>query len=573
MQETAGQLFGNYRLVRKIGEGGMGEVYLALQETTAGVRRRVALKRLLPEVASDRESIRMFQREMGLVARLSHPAVVHTYDFGQVEGAYFIAMEFIDGVALSRLLRRHPSGLPMENALRIAIDVCGALQHAHEIRDDAGRPMGVVHRDVSPQNILVSTEGGVKLADFGIARIAGSSDHSRAMAVRGKFAYMSPEQTEGSSADRRTDIFALGAVLYEMLTGIRAFARADSSQTVQAVRTEEPVPAHHVRADVPEALSAIASRALAKRREDRYETAAEMQLALEELTASLGVVASPVLLANLVRSAGGSDDPPVGAGLETELVPTLAAPSPREPRAAQRRARRTGETVRVSAPHSVEESASEQTEPGTLPGIGSPPAVELPSPVTGVGWVRSARAAPWTILVLGALFSAVALGLGVVALLEAGPGADRRPRASEPELHRGDTPAVEEREPNHRPGPPVPAVAPPPRVQGPVAVPLPEERAVHSTPAKERGPGAPSGAAKSRVATSSGATGRLLLVSEPDAVVRFRGRRICETPCTTPALPVGPQDLIFLLRDGSRVVRTVRVRANETARLRIVLHQ
>src|SRR5579859_624404 len=201
--------FGPYRLQRRLARGGMAEVFLARHIGVEGFERRVAIKRILPHL-SDSEGFRsMFLDEARLAAQLSHPNVVHIYDFGRAGDYDFIAMEFVDGVDIGQLIRRgrkHP--VPFELAARILSDVCGALHYAHRITDAGGRPLNLVHRDVSPQNVLVSYDGVVKLVDFGIAKAAFAAGRTRPGVVKGKYAYMSPEQVEGRALDGRSDLFS-----------------------------------------------------------------------------------------------------------------------------------------------------------------------------------------------------------------------------------------------------------------------------------------------------------------------------------------------------------------------------
>lgn len=194
--------FGKYRLVKRLARGGMAEIFLARQRGPDGFERQVALKRILPHLVETEDFVRMFHDEANLAARLTHPNVVHIYEFGKVDEYYFIAMEFVDGVDCARLSEaatREP--LPPEIVGRLGADAAAGLHHAHTMTDGDGTPLGIVHRDVSPQNLILSFDGIVKIVDFGIAKAAIFADRTRPGVVKGKFAYMSPEQVEGKPLD------------------------------------------------------------------------------------------------------------------------------------------------------------------------------------------------------------------------------------------------------------------------------------------------------------------------------------------------------------------------------------
>ena len=232
------QPFGKYQLLRKLATGGMAEVWLAQQTGIEDFRRSVVIKRILPHLAEDAEFVQMFLNEAKIAARFSHPNIAQIFDLGRENGSYFIAMEYVHGEDLGRIMRKAWSAgqwLTKPLALRIIAEACQGLFYAHERVDEStGRPLRVVHRDVSPQNILVSFEGSVKLVDFGIAKAADQASLTRSGAIKGKFAYMSPEQASGKPLDHRSDIFALGLVLYELLTGVRPIKRENDLATLQA---------------------------------------------------------------------------------------------------------------------------------------------------------------------------------------------------------------------------------------------------------------------------------------------------------------------------------------------------
>ncbi len=230
--------FGQYVLLRRIARGGMAEVFLAQQRGLEGFDRRVAVKRILPQLSDAPDFIKMFLGEAKLAAQLSHPNIVHIYDFGKVDDDYFIAMEYVDGVHAGQLARAgEPDRLPPAMVARLGADAAAALHHAHALRAPGGRPIGLVHRDVSPANLMVSFDGVVKLCDFGIAKAAALSDQlTNPGQVKGKYAYMSPEQTTGTPLDGRSDVFSLGIVLWELLTGKTIVGRGDAIEAMRAIR-------------------------------------------------------------------------------------------------------------------------------------------------------------------------------------------------------------------------------------------------------------------------------------------------------------------------------------------------
>jgi len=296
--------FGRFELLGRLAFGGMAEILFASEATSAGARRYLVIKRILAHVADDESFVRMFLDEARLVMQLSHANICHIYEFGREEGSYFIAMEWVNGFPLGKLIRRARSkgGIPSPLAVRIIAQTAEALHYAHRAKDQSGRPLGIVHRDVSPQNIMVSYEGAVKLLDFGIARAKSHSSRTQAGVIKGKFAYMSPQQCLGHPVDARTDVFALGICLYEALTGKSLYRRENEYETMQAV-VSGPVPSlRQVKPALPAELDTIVQKALQKKAEDRFQTAGEMQDALEEWLAKTGSVVGRTRLADFMES-------------------------------------------------------------------------------------------------------------------------------------------------------------------------------------------------------------------------------------------------------------------------------
>ena len=278
----------------------MAEVFLARERGLHGVERQVAIKRILPHMAEDDDFVTMFMDEARVAARLSHPNIVHIYSFGEVEGVYYLAMEFVDGLTCRQIVRRvAPEPPPAAIGLRVVADVCWALEYAHEARDSEGRPLGLVHRDVNPQNVMVSRNGVTKLLDFGVAR-ASTQDHATRMGqLKGKVAYIAPEVFQSRQVDRRADLFAAGVLLWEVLAGRKLFKRSNEPATIHAVVSDDPPPLTGL-TGIPTGVDRIIARATHKDPDRRYQGAVEMQQQLEQLIAESGLVASPFVVGPFV---------------------------------------------------------------------------------------------------------------------------------------------------------------------------------------------------------------------------------------------------------------------------------
>lgn len=290
----AGQLLGPYELVRRIGAGGMAEVWLARQACFEGFSREVVVKRILPQLSGDPRFVQMLFNEARIAARLSHPNIVSIFDVGEDNDTYYLAMEHVHGVDLHEVmnrLRATRSKLRPELALRIVIECCKALAYAHQ--REGGR---VIHRDVSPSNILIGFDGTVKLADFGIAKATDEVSLTQPGMLKGKFSYMSPEQATGQELDPRSDLFSLGLVIYELLSGARPYKRKNELESLRAAITCKIPPLSKLTPIAPE-LEALVMKALAKSRELRYRDAREFQLAAERLLVHQQWVASSIHLA------------------------------------------------------------------------------------------------------------------------------------------------------------------------------------------------------------------------------------------------------------------------------------
>ncbi len=277
--------FGPYQLVDRVAIGGMAEVFKAKRAGVEGFEKVVAVKRILPHLSENKEFLDMFVDEAKMVAGLAHPNIVQIFDLGRIEKSYYIAMEYVHGRDLRTIMRRaRDKGLrmPLDLSLRVVGQVCAALEYAHRKKDDKGRPMQIVHRDVSPQNILISFEGEVKLVDFGIAKAATKASNTDRGALRGKLLYMSPEQAWGRPIDRRSDVFSLGIVLYEVVTETKPFVGAGTEVSIlELVRQCVITPAREINPRVPEALDRVIMKALAREPDERYQDAGQMQRGLE----------------------------------------------------------------------------------------------------------------------------------------------------------------------------------------------------------------------------------------------------------------------------------------------------
>jgi serine/threonine protein kinase len=304
---------GRYALFKEIAAGGMASVYLGRLLGTQGFTRTVAIKRLHPQFAKDPPFAARFVEEAQLAASIQHPNVVPTLDVVQEGGELFLVMEYVRGETLSQLLRKTRE-LPLDVTVGIMTGVLHGLHAAHEAVDHEQRPLGIVHRDVSPQNILVGVDGVARVLDFGIAKATTTSSVTQDGQLRGKLRYMSPEQCLGSAVDRRADIFAAGVVLWEALTGRELFSGDDPAVIIRRVLEETiPPPSSLVRSLAPEA-DAVVLRALDRARERRFQTAREMAIALEEALPA----ASPRRVGDFVAKVA-QNDLSVRASLVAEL--------------------------------------------------------------------------------------------------------------------------------------------------------------------------------------------------------------------------------------------------------------
>ncbi len=321
-------IFGKYEIQHRIAIGGMGEVFYALQRGVSGFARPVILKVLLPELADSKEQVDQFLDEARIAATLNHPNVVSIYEVGLWQGQFIIAMEYIRGRNLVQLQRRAHQlelRLPPQVSVRIAREAAQGLAHAHQARDERGQPLHIVHRDVSPQNIMLREDGVTKVVDFGIAKASNRASRTATGAIKGKLAYLAPEQVLEGRSGPAADQFALGVVFWELLTGERLFRADNDLAVLKLVLEREIPPPSRLRVDVPEAVSAVVMRMLARSEHDRFPTLVAAAEALEALGSTPNQVTTR-FLSNL----GSADLEPTPANAHgPEFVLQLRRPARR----------------------------------------------------------------------------------------------------------------------------------------------------------------------------------------------------------------------------------------------------
>ncbi|MBL8922657.1 MAG: serine/threonine protein kinase [Myxococcaceae bacterium] len=288
-----GAMIGNYSLLAKLATGGMAEIWLARQSGIKGFERIVVIKRIIESLSADESFVEMFLDEARIIVQLTHPNIVQVFDLGEHAGAYYIAMEYLAGEHLATIVRtalKAGKPLSLEMAVKLIVSALDGLAHAHTRTGVDGRPLHVVHRDVSPQNIILTWDGQVKLVDFGIARAANRATQTQGNQLKGKYAYMAPEQARGDlELDARADVFATGVVLWELLTHRRLYATDDTVAILRSLIDDTPIAtAHEANHKVPKALSAIVAKALEKDPDERWPDAASFKAALEEWLSTRG---------------------------------------------------------------------------------------------------------------------------------------------------------------------------------------------------------------------------------------------------------------------------------------------
>jgi serine/threonine-protein kinase len=364
-----------YRVQRKIASGGMAEIFLALQLGVEGFQKQVVLKRILPSLAADPSFVRMLVDEAHIASTLNHGNLVQVLDLRHSGSEYFLVLEFVDGWSLEQVRRRAQKAklkLPLPLALTIVGALCRALAYVHS-RTREGRPLGIVHRDVTPQNVLLSAEGEVKLADFGIAKALGKREKSATGVIKGKFAYMSPEQAAGGELDHRSDLFSVGTLLYLLTTGKKPFEGTTDLDVIMQVRKGRyEKPSAIVRDFNPDVEKFIA-RALRANRNTRWQTAEQMADRIDLIVSKLGQTAGPAPLKRWleslvardgIRSASHGDtetpdpNPPANVTRDLELEPVTIVDETDEKPTASERPERTPPTAATRPVHVAETVAA-----------------------------------------------------------------------------------------------------------------------------------------------------------------------------------------------------------------------
>ncbi len=403
-----GERFGRYELVSQLGRGGMAETYRARLLGEAGVTKPVLIKKVLPEFSTDQAFIDMFISEARISATLSHGNIAQVYDFGRVDGEYFLAMEYVDGQPLHRLMKRAVrsglSALPVPLATFIALELCRGLHYAHTRTDSNGKPLGIVHRDISPDNVLVSYEGQVKIVDFGIAKARELRGfNTEPGVVKGKYLFFSPEQARGEEVDARTDVWATGIVLYEMLCGrLPVQAAAQHVALPKLINGEFPRP-RELNPKLPETLEDIIRRALALEREERYASCHAFADALAGFLYATELRFSAMSLSHFVHHLYREELTQAGRAVQ---VPGSFP---------EQLSRWTGEV-----PGGTPEAPPPRTLPREKPAAPVPQASSAPS-----------RAVLLAVAAAGAGLTCV-LGLSAVALFQQEPEGSRSPGAVSP---------------------------------------------------------------------------------------------------------------------------------------------
>ena len=432
-----GTRLGRYEIITHLAAGGMATVFLARLHGVAGFQRLVAIKLLHPHIAADQTFITMFLDEARLAARIRHPNVVPTVDLQHGPEGHYLVMEFIEGESLLGLLRqtvKMNKPIPAGVAIRVMLDALAGLHAAHELTGDSGEPLQLVHRDVSPHNILIGIDGIARIVDFGIARAEERIGTTRDGQVKGKLAYMAPEQTNGEIVDRRVDVFTAGIVLFESLTGRRLFRGATDAEVLRNL-IEKPIPRlREVSPGYPQALDDVVARALQRDPDARFDSAADFADALEEAAEPLGI-ATPKQVGAYVRETAG------------EIIDSV-----------MRRVRAFQEGARISSPPKLElsdnpDSAVRTSGPSASAAASSPSAQDLLEMRSEVGRSRKpfiVGAAIAALVIVGALVAIAALTLGSHGTRS--PRAAATTTATAPEKATVATPAAETTTVENAPG-------------------------------------------------------------------------------------------------------------------------
>ncbi len=316
-----------YRIIEKIDAGGMAEIYRGEAVSLEGFSRTVAIKRILPSMCSDKKFVAMFLDEARLSMKLQHANIVQIFDIGKADDTYFVVMELIEGVNLRRMMQRaidRGIQIPLGLTCYLTVEIAKALAYAHEKNDEKGKPLGIVHRDVSPPNVLLSRQGEVKLTDFGLAKAASHVQQTDAGVIKGKFSYLSPEVVEGKTADPRADVYSAGIMAWEMLTGRKLFAGTNDMETVELVRKGSVPKVSTIRDDIDEDFDRVLLKALAKNPKRRYQSARAMEQAFTAYLFKRGEAVTSSDVSDFLKNLRGDSEElaesfDIGALLRSEL--------------------------------------------------------------------------------------------------------------------------------------------------------------------------------------------------------------------------------------------------------------
>ncbi len=554
--EPIGQV-GRYVLRSVLASGGMASVYLAHLTGPHGFEKTIAVKRIHPHLVRDRRFVEMFLDEARVAALIHHPNVCAVMDFGEDDGAPYIVMEYLSGESFSSVLKkaRKEGGCPMWLAARVVHDAARGLEAAHELAGPDGRPMGVVHRDVSPQNIFVLYDGVTKVVDFGVARARGRLSVTQTNEVKGKLPYMAPEQYENDAIDHRADVWALGVVLWESTTSRRLFRAANDAATIARV-LHKPIPLPStVVPEYPKELEAIVMKCLARDLAKRYATAEELAEDLEQFLYRSGKPAGTSQVKRWMSTHFAShieyrqrlmrgevpDEPP-------ELISsssTLSSMVSKAPRAEPVADSEPPPTLADSPRRLAAVRETDHAEPSRPTAHAARPYEATPAPATR----KPTERRPW--IPIGAVVALFVL-LGAWAMGHAGREAKVAPRPDEP------APLAHVAPPEPSPTPPEPVA--------PAAVAAPEAVAAATSPEAAAEP-------EDREARRPRQTGpgTLNLLAIPSATVRLDGRVLGETPLIGRQLPAGAHRLQLRTADGRTKTVTVQIRSGRSTRLRVEL--
>ena len=533
---TQAHAFGKYTLVAKLATGGMAEIFLARLQGAAGFEKLVCVKRILPHLAKDQQLVSMFLSEAKIAAQINHANVCSVYELGEIDGRYFIAMEYLEGVPFACFRRPDMYGGTIDPRLVAALgaQACQGLHHAHQLKKADGTMLEVVHRDVSANNLFITVDGSIKVLDFGIAKVQDASVRTTTGSVKGTYAYMAPEQLRGEKLDRRTDIFALGTVLWELFAKKHCFKRETDFLTFQAITTDAIPDVAEFRPDVPPELAAVIAKALSRNREDRFPTARAMGEALAKSVASIGGPMTPGEISDAVLAAFetrlGKQHELVRVAREGGALPLEDDLGPAVGHG----------TAMATTPLSMlsNRGADMVVERGTATTPSAPPI----APVAAIVPQRKTRA--WVIAVIAVL----ALGAVVVALAmrggetNTGPTIDAAVIASAP-----IDAAVAEADAS----PVVP-------VDAAVALVTPDAAVPAIKPAKI--------AREPKVTRPSGPPGTITIDSSPVyAVITIGGKKYGETPLVKLSLPPGKHSVRAVSASGSTKTYSITIESGKQA--------